>query len=105
MWCSFSDCGVRNLRLSNVLAAVEGLPALSMSKYGRNLMHGRCPTPAQAFSQTTFCTGGHAGLSAAIIVFIASDVGDPLSGKLKFSTFWFSTLSVGVGCIGVGSRA
>jgi hypothetical protein len=109
MWCSFSDYGVRNLRLQNVLAAVEGLPTLSVSKYGRNLVHGRRPAPAQAFLQATFCAGGraggHAGLSAVVVVFTASDVGDPLSGKHKFSTFWFSTSFVDVGYIGVGGRA
>jgi hypothetical protein len=105
MWCSFSDCGVRNFRFLNVLAVVEGLPALSVSKYGRNLMHGRRPTRAQAFSQMTFCAGGHARLSAVVVVFAASNVGDPLSRKHKFSSFWFSNSFVGVGCIGVGGRA
>jgi hypothetical protein len=105
MWCSFSDYGVKNLRLPNVLVGVEGLPALSVSKYGRNLIHGRCPAPAQAFLQATFCAGGHARLSTAVVVFVASDIGDHLSDKHKFSTFWFSTSFVDVGYIGVGGHA
>jgi hypothetical protein len=66
----------------------------------------------KVFSQTTFCEGAHAGLSAAVVLFAAavvlvaaSDVGDPLSGKHKLCMFLFSTSCVAVGCVKVGGRA
>jgi hypothetical protein len=59
----------------------------------------------KVFSQTTFCEGAHAGLSAAVVLVAASDVGDPLSGKHKLCMFLFSTSCVAVGCVKVGGRA
>jgi hypothetical protein len=105
MWCSFSDSQVRNSSLPNLLVAVAYLPALSMSKNGRNLVHGIRPGCADAFSQATFSAAVHIGLCAAVVIFVAAIVGDPFSSKRKFSIFLVSTSSVGVGCIGVGGRA
>jgi hypothetical protein len=96
---------VRNSSLPNLLVAVAGLPALSVSKNGWNLVHGIRPCRVEAFSQVTFSATVHAGLFAAVVVFATIVVGDPLSSKCKFSIFLVSTSSMGIGCIGVGGHA
>jgi hypothetical protein len=84
--------------LPNLLAAVEVLPARSVSKNSRYLLHGIRAPPAQVFSKPPFCAGGHAGLCAAVVV------DDPMHRKRNSSTDFFNTSCVGVGCVRVGGR-